>query len=269
MTERPADLPDYRRPPLDEVAISVQFPPIEGLLDTHIREFWKTIRDDYPIGEQQPRLESPLESSEPDQPVQVQLSLPGSPHIRMWMISSDDDFLVQVQNTRFVQNWRRRDTEYGHFEQIRAKFWQNYHKFKEFLDSRGFPQPQIQQIDVTYLNWIPELRMVDFFLPAAPGIVRINGVSQAPEEQSWSARYLIHNDIDSVERLYVQCAPAIRPLTPGVRGSQLGLIFRAARESGFSDDEAATLIDAGRVMIVEVFTELTTPAAHATWERYQ
>jgi uncharacterized protein (TIGR04255 family) len=269
MTERPAGLPDYRRPPLDEVAISVQFPPIEGLLDTHIREFWKTIRDDYPIAERQPRLESPLESSEPAQPVQVQLSLQPSPNIRMWMISPEDDFLVQVQNTRFIQNWRRRDIEYGHFEEIRNKFWQNYHRFKEFLDSRGLPLPEIQQIEVTYLNWIPEVPMTDFFRPATQTIVTINGLSRTPEEQSWSARYLIPTDIASAERLYVQCVPAIRPLTPGVRGSQLGLIFRAARESGFSDDEASTLIDSGRLMIVEVFTDLTTPAAQETWERYQ
>jgi len=249
--------------------VSVQFPPIDGLQDTHIREFWKTVRDEYPIGEQQPRIESPLESSEPTQPTQIQLSLQGGQPGRMWMISSDDDFLIQVQDTRFVQNWRRRETEYGHFEQIRDKFWSNYLKFVQFLRSQDFPLPHIQQIEITYLNWIPEAPMVDFFRPAASGVVRISGVSHLPEEQSWSAKYLIPNDIGSVERLYVQCLPAIRPATPGVRGSQLGLVFRGARESGFSDGETAALIDSGRIIIVEVFTELTTPSAHAIWEKYQ
>lgn len=30
MTDRPADLPNYRKPPIDEVAIAVQFSPIDG-----------------------------------------------------------------------------------------------------------------------------------------------------------------------------------------------------------------------------------------------
>ena len=111
--------------------------------------------------------------------------------------------------------------------------------------------------------------MTGFFRPAAQAIVNIKSASRTREEQSWSARYLIPNDIGSIERLYVQCVPAIRPLTPGVRGSQLGLIFRAARESGFSDNEAGASIDSGRVMIVEAFTELTTPSAQQVWGRYQ
>src|SRR6266851_4858816 len=154
MTERPANLPDYHRPPIDEVVIAVQFPLIEDLTDNHIREFWKVIRDEYPIAERQPRLEGPIESLEPAQQVTIQLPTPGVAqlHARTWMISDADDFLVQVQNTRFIQNWRSRQDEYGHFEQVREKFWANFSKFQEYVRSQNLIMPAVQQIEVTYLN---------------------------------------------------------------------------------------------------------------------
>jgi uncharacterized protein (TIGR04255 family) len=269
-TERPASLPDYHKPPIDEVVVGVQFPAIEGLHDILIREFWRIVQDEYPILERQPRLEGSIESLAAAQQLTIQLPTPGIlPQSRMWMISDADDFLIQVQNTRFIQNWRRRQDEYGHFEEVREKFWKNFNKFRDFVRGQGLSMPEVQQIEVTYLNWIPEVPMSDFLRPATSTRVHIFGADQMPEDQNLFARYLIPNDIDVVERLYVQCAPAIRPQTPDIRGTQLGLIFRAARESGLSNEEADMLIGSGRVLIVEAFTELTTPAAHELWERYK
>ena len=94
MTERPPDLPDYLRPPVDEVVISVQFPPISNFYDTHAGLFWQRVRADYPKAETQPRLEGPIESADPGPlvPTSVQIA-PGQG--RVWMISANDDFLIQ------------------------------------------------------------------------------------------------------------------------------------------------------------------------------
>src|ERR1022692_1672121 len=130
MMERPAGLPRYRDPPIDEVAVSVQFPPIEELSDELIRQYWHILRDDYPLGQPMPRMEGPIESVEPSAPtlpiqIQLQISAMTPTQGRLWMISDADDFLVQVQNSRFIQNWRRRGTEYPYFEPINDLFWVN------------------------------------------------------------------------------------------------------------------------------------------------
>jgi uncharacterized protein (TIGR04255 family) len=270
MTERPSDLPNYRKPPVDEVVIGVQFPAIEGLQDGQIREFWKMVRDAYPILERQPRIEGPIESLRP-QPLLIQFpsSVTVQAQGRTWMINDNDDFLIQIQNDRFIQNWRRRQDEYGHFDDTRDRFWTNFSKFREFLNTQGLSQPTLQQVEVTYFDWIPELPMSGFLLPATATVIHISGTDHMPEEQSWSARYLIENTIGAVQRLYVQAAPAVRPLTPEVRGTQLGFIFRVARESGFTDDEIAALVNTGRAIVVEAFTQLTTSSAHQLWERYK
>ena len=59
---RPPNLPDYRKPPIDEVAIGVQFPPIDGLTQAHFGLLWTHIRSDYPSVQSQPRIEGPIES---------------------------------------------------------------------------------------------------------------------------------------------------------------------------------------------------------------
>jgi uncharacterized protein (TIGR04255 family) len=269
MPERPSNLPDYRKPPIDEVVVGVQFRPVDGLTDDRIREFWKEVRDEYPISERQPRLEGPIDTLEPARQLVIQLPTPATvqSQLRMWMISDGDDFLLQVQSDRFIQNWRRRASDYGHFEEIRDMFWTNFGKFKSYLDSEGIPVPSVQQVEVTYFNWVADVSITDYLRPAQDTVISVSGIPHYPEEQSWSAKYLLGTDNGVVRRLYIQCVPAIRPQTPDVRGSQLALIYRATRESGLGDDELAALIDSARIMIVETFTALTTEAAHDIWER--
>jgi uncharacterized protein (TIGR04255 family) len=188
---------------------------------------------------------------------------------RMWLISETDDFLVQVQNTRFMQNWRRRETPYQHFDQLHQLFWNNFRTFREYLMSKNLPQPKIQQAEVTYINWLPDSSLTEFFLPARAVRIGILGTEREPQEQSWSARYSLPNNLEMVQRLYVQCQPAIRAQPPHARGAQFALVFRGARASGIEDSEVEDIVDLARVVIVETFTELTTESAQATWERFK
>lgn len=271
MADRPAQLPDYREPPIDEVVIAAQFPAIPDLTDSHIREFWKSVRDEYPISEHQPRLEGPIESSGPARPITLEFPAPGTipPPMRTWMISETDDFLIQVQNTRFIQNWRRRQEQYPHFEEIRDKFWASFTKFRSFLDGQNIASPLVQQIEISYVNWIPALPMVEFLRPASATALTIGEETKYPEEQNWSARYLLGDSEGLIQRLYVQCMPAVRPATPEVRGTQLGFVFRGAKEDGLTDDEMSGLMASGRVVIGKTFTQITTPAAQEMWGRYK
>jgi uncharacterized protein (TIGR04255 family) len=271
MKQRPDDLPDYHNPPIDEVVIAVQFEPIKGFLESHIQEFWRTVRDDYPIAQIQPRLEGPIESLD-EAPVgsviQIPMGIPAQG--RMWLINETDDFLIQVQNTRFMQNWRRRQGPYQHFELLHQMFWDNFRKFREYLNSQSLPQPVIQQVELTYLNWIPgSSSLADFFKPASGARIRVLETEREPQDQSWSARYLIPNDLELVQRLYVQCQPAIRTQPPYERGAQLALVFRVARIAGIEDSQVESVLDLARIIIVEAFTELTTESAQRIWDRFK
>lgn len=272
MTERPTNLPDFRKPPIDEVAIAVQFPAIDGYKNEHGREFWNEMRQHYPFVENQLTLDVPLESSisssEP-QALQIQFAPAQAPNLRLWLISETDDYLIQVQNTRFIQNWRRRGAEYPHFEDVRELFWANFVKFQEFLTESGLTRPRINQTEVSYINWIPDLSMGQFLRPASEALVTAADSQIEPESQSWTARYLVPDDPGITQRLYVQVSPAVRAQDTTLKGSQFALVARAAKEDGLSDADTERLIDGARSLIVEAFASLTTPHAHRAWERLQ
>jgi len=268
MSERPADLPDFRKPPIDEVAVAVQFAPIEGFTSQHIQRFWRTVRDDFPLQEKRPRVDIPLETSGPQAPPN-QIQQPAAAQGRAWLISESDDYLIQVQDSTFVQNWRRREAEYEHFEAVRDRFWKNFRKFREFLGNNDLAVPRTQQVEVTYINWIDKKLSSTFVRPMALSVVPIGNAPSEPEDFNWIARYLMSDSTDLFERLYLQFASAFRAADPTQVGTQFTLIVRAARAAGIEDDEASRLIDAARRTIVKVFTELTTPAAHEAWEKFQ
>jgi uncharacterized protein (TIGR04255 family) len=271
VSHRPEDLPDYGRPPIDEVAITAQFLPIEGFQDAHIGLYWQQVQDEYPRAESQPRIEGPIEVLTPNwsPPIQFQIPLGVAPQVRTWLISSDDSFLIQIQNNRFAYNWRKRGNDYPHFDSICRAFLDRFEGFRQFLQNQQLPNPAIQQIEVTYINWIVDLTMPEFFRPAAVTELTAPGIGQ-PEDQNWAARYLVHREAGPFARLYVQCQPAIRASPPPVGpGSQLAVVFRAPISETLDDDGLASYLGEGRNAIVRAFTDLTTEAAHRTWDRIQ
>ncbi|MEV0714746.1 TIGR04255 family protein [Asanoa sp. NPDC050611] len=271
MTGRPRNLPDYERPPIDEVAIAVQFPSIEGCTTDRLRDFWKEVRQDYPFVEHQVPIEVELEKLTPQPVKTVQFQLVTAPpqKVRLWLINESDDFLVQVQDSRFIQNWRRRGSDYPHFEQVRDLFWSNFKRFQEFLEKSGLPRPSVQQTEVTYINWVDkQLAIEEFLRPASHATIVVAGSTHATEAQAWNARYLIPvPDTEVVQRLHVQAAPAIRTSNAQTIGTQLSLVVRAADEKGMEEASIANRIDGARRIIVEAFTSLTTSSAHEVWKR--
>jgi uncharacterized protein (TIGR04255 family) len=270
MSARPVDLPDYRKPPVDELALSVQFPPIQGFYDVHTGLYWETIRRNYPRAESHPRLEGSIDSPGPPQIVPVAFQFPfGTGQGRTWLIGEADDYLVQVQNTRFIQNWRHRKDPYPRFEAVRDLFRNNYQGFREVIAREELSPPVVQQVEVTYINWISDLSMTEFLVPAASATIPISSSPREPETQTWTAQYLVSSGEQSVERLYVQCQPALRQAPPEGTGIQFALTYRAAREQGFADEEIVPAMESGRSIIVKAFTDLTTGDAQRVWDRIQ
>src|SRR5262245_41023644 len=95
---RPADLPDYATPPVDEVVVGVQFQrmPITG---AHIGLFWSFVRNDFPKIEEQPPLEPRVENLTPAAVPQAFLPFVFRPlGMRYWFSTQDDVELLQLQS---------------------------------------------------------------------------------------------------------------------------------------------------------------------------
>ena len=136
-------LPSYRNPPVIEVVYAVAFSPLAKLAAPHTGLFWSSIKDKFPS----------VQQAQPIGPIQrdIWTTIP-----RVWYVSEDGNTIVQMQNNRFVFNWRkvRASDSYPRFEVIESAFRQNYSKFVDFLEGEGLGSPEVRSYELSYFNHI-------------------------------------------------------------------------------------------------------------------
>ncbi|MEX1164958.1 MAG: TIGR04255 family protein [Nitriliruptor sp.] len=257
LPERPAGLPEFGSPPLREVAIAVLFHPLPGLAQAHVGRYWELIRDRYPRVRDLPPIEPYLEAEARGQPL-FQLQVGPPPLRRSWFISEDDERLVQLQNDRFVHNWRGDGTSYPHLEDLWSSFAERFTEFAGWVSTEDIGSIEPFQLELTYVNVIEAPSLWDVLRGVDPPVPARFAEDVRTPEPKIELRYEVDGERNAA--LYVHC----RQRDVGVQ--QIELTFRAALES----PEFASLPDAvatGRRLIVTHFTALTTPALHERWDR--
>src|SRR5258708_2628822 len=154
---RPADLPDFERPPVTEVALSIQFARLPKVTNIHGGLLWSEFRADYPNYEEHPPLAPAFEIFGPNPVAGHQLEFfAGAPLIRYWFIRPDGSSLLQFQPDRLVHNWRKQDPgdEYPRYEKIRAEFVKEVRTFERFLKAGDLGEVKPNQCEVIYINHI-------------------------------------------------------------------------------------------------------------------
>lgn len=81
---------DFERPPINEVAIGMQFAPLINLRSEHVGVFWNRLRADFPTAQQVPPLGNIAQI-----PPEI------FPMPRFWFVSKDDATLIQIQKGGF------------------------------------------------------------------------------------------------------------------------------------------------------------------------
>lgn len=267
---RPLDLPEYNSPPIDEVAIGLQFEPLEDISEAHIGLFWQSLRESFPKTESKPRFEVPIETFSSDPQIltpQVTITPMKGMLGRTWLISENEDYLIQVQNTHIVHNWRRRDSEYPRFDPLKKKFWETYDRFCEILSSEQLKSPTLTQIELTYINWITDMTMSEFFRPAGAAEIEAKQMRSQAEDQLFLARYVAEDEKGNpFGRLHIHCQEAIHQES-NARGNLMSLIFRVPVFPEWDRKQLDEALELGRNVIVRSFTNLTTEQAQQRWER--
>ena len=154
----PDDLPKFKKPPVVEVALSVQFAELPGFGNVHLGLLWNRYRDQYPRVEEHLPLADVEEKFEPQQrDIGVIIEAVDQPPFpRLWFMNNPGTRLIQVQRSRFIHNWRKADTEepYPHYPDIREQFLAAYRNFEKFLEDESIGHPSIRQCEITYVNHI-------------------------------------------------------------------------------------------------------------------
>lgn len=269
---RPADLPDYEDPPLIEVLLSLQFAQLPGFGNIHIALLWQQFfRDKFPKYQEHPSLQPVFEVFGPNPMVspQIQISM-GVPAVRFWF--SNDDEVIQIQNNRFIHNWRktRTDQQYPHYELIQENFRKEVDVFEKFLRENGLRELRPNQCEISYINHIdlPDgknphdnlQRILRFFnesIVPSPSLIF--------EDNNLQMRYIIKDGGAKIGRLHIQALPALR-ITDKKPILQLTLTARG-RPNEETIDSAFHFMGLGRSLIDKSFDSLTTLEMHTWWRK--
>ncbi|MDY7014016.1 MAG: TIGR04255 family protein [Cyanobacteriota bacterium] len=151
-------LPSYELPPVTEVAFSVLFKPIQGLLSPHIGILWQGFQPDYPFCDDAVPITPKIEFFG-DQGAEPKIELSNIPPLpRVWFISKDGTRLVRIQRDRFIHNWRkiRSDDYYPKYDSLIEAFENYLSRFESLLQEAELGEVQPIQYELTYVNQISQ-----------------------------------------------------------------------------------------------------------------
>ena len=148
-------LPEYERPPVNEVVCGVLFRPIEQLLAPYLGLLWERFQPDFTKCQEVAPLTPVIEPLEGEPQAELQLSeVPPLP--RTWFLSQDEHNIIQVQRDRFLFNWRQLgDVDpYPRYGTVFPDFQAKLGVFREFLGGLDCGDVLPLQFELTYVNHI-------------------------------------------------------------------------------------------------------------------
>jgi uncharacterized protein (TIGR04255 family) len=271
---RPADLPNFSRPPLYELVLSIQFPRQIRSID--LGAIWRLFRKQYPRVEEQPPLPPVYEKfGLPPQPAESpQFVLSATPEVpRCWFIDREGNELLQVQSDRLIHNWRQNDPEatYPRYEPVRRKFEREVRRIDTFLGAEGLESIRPNQCEVSYINhiWLGENVELDDKLDQIFTVWQeaySNDYLERIERAQFGMAYTISGErSEPFGRLHVQVQPAVVRSTFR-RIIQFTLTVRGKPQND-TVESAFEWLDKGREVVVRSFAALTREAMHKMWGR--
>lgn len=262
---------DFASPPVNEAVLSIQFAPIPKFGLPHLGLYWQRIREEFSRFESQPVLASVTEQFDvPVRGARFGIQLISQPEYRCWFLNDNGTRLLQVQQDRFIHNWRQVSDEqepYPRYPAIRETLKTQWTRFTEFLASEMLDSPQVNQLEVTYVNHIDynkgwkdygDLQNV-VALWSGRGT---DGFLPSPERVSMDAHYRLP---DKRGRLYITAIPVIRA-RDSQEVLQLTLTVRGAPKSSSLED-ILEWMDFGRMWVVKGFADFTAKEMHKLWGR--
>lgn len=269
MSHGPEHLPEFDDAPVVETVLSAQFEPLPSVQTAHLGLLWGEYRASFPKVGEHPALDPVIEQFPERTTGRIGLKLQtfeNPPIPRLSFANEQGNEMIQVQNDRFIKNWRKEGDgeQYPRYDKtIRPNFDRDFGIFLAFLEKNRLAAPRVNQCEVTYVNHIltgkgweryGDLEKIFTFwrspdaTPPGP-----------PEDLRLHTRFMIPGDAGKpIGRLHVDLQPAIR-VPDNLPMYVLHLTARGQVGDGLA------FFDVGRQWIVKTFKRLTTESMHNIW----
>ena len=274
MSERKeTQLIEFDAPPVIETVLSIQFAALPGFTAAHGGCFWQSsLAAEWPNAKlaEAPRIEDEFEVFG-TKPNFRSLGLEFRPidTSRTQITNGDEDRMIQVQDSRFIYNWRKRGGSYPRYSAIKPELNRLYARFVDYLQcvtSPKFPTPKPNQWEITYINHIPKNGIWNKALDwpeILPGLYIPTAEPHGAAELESLAGMWRYRLSDNRGRLHISLQHGQTAEKVEVMVLQLTARGPVDLDRDLSVDNG---FDLGHDAIVGTFRGITSAAAHAEWK---
>jgi uncharacterized protein (TIGR04255 family) len=266
------DLADFYNPPVVETVLSAQFERLAAMRSVHFGAFWQRVKDEFPNTGEQPALPPVLEQADEPASQAVQLRFENQetlPLPRLWLFNRNGSELMQVQNDRFIKNWKKAapNAEYPHYTPvIKPAFERDFKIFQTFVADEKLGAINVTQCEVTYVSHIvagegwsqrDEIEKIFTFWKQPPPHL----YQGRPDDFACHIRFpILGSDGEWIGRLHVN----VQPGSNIADNKPMYVMNMTARGMSGSGVE---FFDIGRRCVVRAFEHLTTGHMHEIWRK--
>lgn len=150
---------DWKRPPIIEVVLGVQFDALPTLTNGHLGWFWGDMHAEFPNSDDVTPIPPVVEAFGDEVPYGFPAFGigPARGDSRLRMTTADGTKMIQVQNGWLVANWTKKgDSQYPGFTGVKSLFDQAMKRFAAFLKDRNLGVIKPNLWEVTYVDHIPK-----------------------------------------------------------------------------------------------------------------
>lgn len=257
--------PNFRRPPVAEVALSVQFDPLPGLRVVDLGDVWHEFADEYPLVEEHPPL-APMVIGQAFPPFQIKLA-EAAEKPRLWFLDKNQTRLVQFQQDRLTVNWRRlSDEPYPRYDDtIRPMLVDAWTRLERAADSVAGVELVPNMCEALYLNPIESGEV--WQRPGELGLVLTPWSGDTSDDflpEPSQVRFEAEYPLPRGDGVLVVTVTPVRRVDDDRSVLMLQLIGRG-RPEGPGFEGALQFLDLAHEWIVRGFKSITTLEMHRVW----
>ncbi len=262
-------LPSFKRPPVIETVLGVQFAPLRALTNAQLGAFWAGIQEGWPIAKHASAIPPVYEHFGGEQSWSLfgsHFSISQDPSCRLRFQNQDKTQMIQIQNGRLHFNWiSTENASYPRYTLVKERFDTVYQSFLDFVSANNLGDLKPNQWEVTYVNHIRQGTVWNDLSDVSKlfrGLFSVTPKMRMATIESIEGEW--HYEIPPQRgRLHVE----IKHGKPSEKDDKEIIRMQLTARGPLSDSLSfGDGLDLGHETIVLSFVDLTSQEAHNYWE---